>query len=289
MRSRLNPKRYVPLSADPDFRYAVRTWERFSTETPPGSDTPTIMSELDSRDSYTRRRAESKLAIAVLRVLAAAVAWSMSVGYASAEDEIGRNMLPIINTTTRLLQMPTDPAPVAMSSESEARTGHGESLKVVKGQALREGVPPCWSPRWETDRHVLRHYSFAQLFAGEMLNHILDLIPVFEQNARTALKKIKKEQGKIESYTLARVLEKEALDAQPGLIAFFTRFDAAQSRVEEVSTKEKNEILALARGIKDQRNKAWGTLRGRMPPKTPKEQFDALQAAFGAEDVDKYL
>ena len=284
MRSHLNPKRYVPLSADPDFRYAVRQWERFSTETKPGSDAPTIMRELDSRFSEPRRAAESALALEVLRVLAAAVGWSMTVGYASTEDEIGRNMLPIINTTARLLKLPETEPPLAETALTVAKSRRGRDTTSVKGQVLRETVPPCWSPRWEQERHLLRSYSFAQLFSGALLNHILALIPVFESNAQTTLAKLKKTQGKQPEYTLQRILEKEARDAVPGLVAVFTRFYEKQSQVEQTSNREREEILTLAMRTEEQKRKARDALFRLMPPKTPKEQFDALASEFGVGD-----
>lgn len=329
MTARPNPSRYYPLSADPEFRFAVRAWDRFTSETKGGLQTPQIMWRLTKgSDAAVRRLAERELSQELLRVFMAAVNWSLQTGAGGADDEIGLHMTPVILTTARLLNIPNKPAPVIQSQEVQRPSSFGEKSKTIKGRRLSEGVPPCWSPRWEAERERVRKYTPAQLFSGELLSFLMRILPVAQRALRAELKtgleparasemvirklfltepvEVKQALRELEHAVDAakridpRVSVREdalaALNAlrknkskfekastvrlNQSLPAFLASFDARAAADELIAEREARELQYLAIVHKDSVNEAWGALRKRMPPKTPREQVDAIEGEF---------
>ena len=170
----------VPLSSDPDFRLAQRSWERFSAETKGFASVPKIEVDLDSGDKKTRADAERVASKHLGNLLIAAAAWSAANPEADAEAEIGSSMLPAINWLVRVLKIPTSPdAPV---QSAKMRVEH--DLGFEEGQRLSESIPPCWSPRWSAQRKLLRTVSPARLSAGEFYSFFIQLIPRIQDKLR---------------------------------------------------------------------------------------------------------
>jgi hypothetical protein len=167
----------VPLSADPDFRLAQRSWERFSTQRPRGKQTPQIEMDLDSGDKNTRADAEKAVSASLAELLVAASIWALKNPNADVEQEIGSGMLPAINWLVRVLKIPTTVAPLAQSKEVEARRRPGDQRPGTKDRVLSEGVPPCWSPRWSEQRQLLRSVPPSRMAAGEFYTFFLSLVP----------------------------------------------------------------------------------------------------------------
>ena len=200
MNARRNPPRYYPLAADPEFRYALRGWETYAA-------TPAVKRKLtQGGDAAARRLAEKELARAVLRVFLAAVGWSVRTEYGDAEEEIGSAMTPVILSVAHVLNIPNAPAPVVQSIEKTVAP-RGPGAQTATGRRLSEGVPPCWSPRWATERDRLRKYTTAQLFAGEMLSYLLRILPFAIDLMKARLQTARHEQGGEDSVDMLRLAE----------------------------------------------------------------------------------
>lgn len=159
----------VPLSADPDFLLAQRSWTRFAQAVTGLRLTAQIEVDLESPDWKTRDDAQREVSKHLANMLIMAAAWSTANPEADADNEIGSALLPAINWLVRALKIPTSMAPMV---QSEVEMIDGE-----EGQRLSEGVPPCWSPRWSEQRKLQRLVSPARLAAGEFYSYFLELIP----------------------------------------------------------------------------------------------------------------
>lgn len=199
---------------------------------------------------------------------------------------LGQNLHAMIRWVSTALSLSEEPGIRFETSEREiALKADDKEGRKIKGRSLSEVMPPCWSPRWQTERHLLRSHSFAELFEAEMLNFIHAQLADVHAGVNQVLAAQKKHK---EQLSLDRALDLQHRGLNERLFAFIRAASKKLTESEAESKKEARQMQSLVELTARARDSAWRLLRTqkiKQEPRTPQEQQAAVDEWLDAEDA----